>query len=451
MVVVPDSLDLITPYVLQEQGDWFEDEIKFVRELMQPNERAMDIGANYGLYTLSMANRVGPEGHVWAFEPASSTVSFLRRSIELNKFRNTTVVPCALSDRSGEAKLSLNPNSELNSLCHESDKTHATENVVLTTLDRYVKENGCERLEFVKLDAEGEESNIIEGGSVFFAEESPLIMYELKHGDRINLELIHQFDEMGYRSYRLIPGLNILAPYDPTEPPDTFQLNLFCCKKDRARLLEKRGILADSLAGASVPSEFDNQFWKRFLEGKPFARNLLEHWARQVAIQPGSGWEEYKRAIELFSFAHDPNHDPNSRYMSLQLSCEQLAMVCKESPTLGRLCTYARVSGELGYRAKALKIIRQAISLCIKQQSMHLNEPFLPVSKRFDSIDPENRIGAWLIASLLEQLESLQSFSSFYFYTKDSNLQNLDVLVSTGFASPEMGKRLQLIQMRHRL
>lgn len=30
-VVVPDSLDLITPCVLQEQQDWFEDEIKFLR------------------------------------------------------------------------------------------------------------------------------------------------------------------------------------------------------------------------------------------------------------------------------------------------------------------------------------------------------------------------------------------------------------------------------------
>src|SRR4029450_8382331 len=32
-VVVPDSLDLITPYVLREQQDWFEDEIKFLRQL----------------------------------------------------------------------------------------------------------------------------------------------------------------------------------------------------------------------------------------------------------------------------------------------------------------------------------------------------------------------------------------------------------------------------------
>ena len=59
-VVVPDSLDLITPYVLLEQQDWFEDEIKFLRHLLQPGQKVIDIGANYGVYALSMAQAVGP-------------------------------------------------------------------------------------------------------------------------------------------------------------------------------------------------------------------------------------------------------------------------------------------------------------------------------------------------------------------------------------------------------
>ncbi len=66
-VVVPDSFDLITPYVLFEQQDWFEDEISFLRRLLQAGEKAIDIGANYGVYTLSMAQAVGPSGTIWAF------------------------------------------------------------------------------------------------------------------------------------------------------------------------------------------------------------------------------------------------------------------------------------------------------------------------------------------------------------------------------------------------
>ena len=78
-IAVPDSLFLLTPYVLREQQDFFEDELPFVRQLLQPGQNAIDIGANYGVYTLSMAKRVGANGHVWAFEPASSTAQFLAR------------------------------------------------------------------------------------------------------------------------------------------------------------------------------------------------------------------------------------------------------------------------------------------------------------------------------------------------------------------------------------
>lgn len=83
-VVVPDSLELITSYVLQEQGDWFEDEIKFLRELVDPGDVVVDIGANYGVYALSLARKVGASGQVWAFEPALETAMLLRESASAN-------------------------------------------------------------------------------------------------------------------------------------------------------------------------------------------------------------------------------------------------------------------------------------------------------------------------------------------------------------------------------
>ena len=57
-VVTPDSAHLITPYVLYEQQDWFEDEIGFLRRVLMPGQQAIDVGANYGVYTLSMAKAV---------------------------------------------------------------------------------------------------------------------------------------------------------------------------------------------------------------------------------------------------------------------------------------------------------------------------------------------------------------------------------------------------------
>ncbi len=55
-------LDRITPYVLREQLDFFEDELKFVRKLVLAGQKAIDIGANYGVYTLPMASKTWAQG-----------------------------------------------------------------------------------------------------------------------------------------------------------------------------------------------------------------------------------------------------------------------------------------------------------------------------------------------------------------------------------------------------
>ena len=115
-VAVPSRVNLMTPYVLLEQEDWFEDEIGFVRRCMAPGMRALDIGANYGLYTLALARAVGPTGRVWAVEPASTTAAFLSESVTLNGLQQVTVLQLALSDRDGLARLRLDDNAELNSL-----------------------------------------------------------------------------------------------------------------------------------------------------------------------------------------------------------------------------------------------------------------------------------------------------------------------------------------------
>lgn len=155
-VVVPDSLHLITPYVLLEQGDWFEDEIKFLRRLLQPGQRVIDIGANHGVYSLSMAQTVGPTGRVWAFEPASTTARLLAESIAVNGFAQVQLEKSALSDRCGTATLSLDTNSELNTIVSEPAPGSASETVPLLTLDECMQRQDWRDIDFLKIDAEGE-------------------------------------------------------------------------------------------------------------------------------------------------------------------------------------------------------------------------------------------------------------------------------------------------------
>ena len=166
-MVVPDSLDLITPYVLREQQDFFEDELPFVRQLLQPGQNVIDIGANYGVYTLPMAQKVGAGGHVWAFEPASTTAQFLAQSIAANGFSQVTLEQKAVSSAPGSAQLALHVQAELRSIVHGADSSGGSETVSVVSLDDCMDRHRWTDIDFIKIDAEGEESNIVKGGRRF--------------------------------------------------------------------------------------------------------------------------------------------------------------------------------------------------------------------------------------------------------------------------------------------
>ena len=108
------TLNCLTPYILQEYQDWFEQEIAFVRTFLKPGMNVVDIGANYGTYTLTAATSVGPSGKVWAFEPSRLTAAYLTRSIRRNQLDNITVIQAGVSDSDRLAFLSMNTDSELN-------------------------------------------------------------------------------------------------------------------------------------------------------------------------------------------------------------------------------------------------------------------------------------------------------------------------------------------------
>src|SRR5262245_13547416 len=115
-LAVPASLSSITSYVLLEQERWFEKEVDFLPHVLAPGMTALDIGANLGVYSVSMALLVGPRGRVFAYEPGSATREFLARSRELSRTGNLEIVGAALSDGAREAHLRFGHSSELHAL-----------------------------------------------------------------------------------------------------------------------------------------------------------------------------------------------------------------------------------------------------------------------------------------------------------------------------------------------
>jgi len=445
-IQVPDSLDLITPYVLLEQGDWFEDEIKFLRKILRSGEKIIDIGANYGTYTLTMARAVGEGGAWWAFEPASSTAQCLRASIEANGLGHVVLEQCALSSAPGKARLALNMNSELNAIT-KGAVAGASEEVPVSTLDECMERFGWKGIDFMKIDAEGEEENILRGGARFFASESPLIEFEYKAGAEVNVGLVEAFARLGFSSYRLVPGLDVLIPFPAGTVADGFLLNLFCCKPDRAEELDRRGILVrasdlDSARQQAIPLQSAHE-WRNALSNVAWCRSLLPVWNEALLQTP---CPELESALALFFFSHDTGVPHALRVVAMERALEELRTLCSKNSKGLFECTRARVAREFGLRQEAVAGLAALANRMVTEKQVDHRWPFLlPLAET--NLPPEIA-GQWaaILSAVLEGLESMASFSSFY--SGQSSRGRLELLRKIGIQSPEMSRRLGLLNAR---
>jgi hypothetical protein len=244
-----------------------------------------------------------------------------------------------------------------------------------------------------------------------------------------------------------VPGLNLLAPFNPEESLDPYQLNLFCCKEDRAIELENRGLLVCRLAEPEALPNLESPEWFYHLVKLPFVRKLLPDWLANTNNFE-SGWPRYERSLNLCFWAHRTEQPAGLRLRALTESFADLVELCVEQPNIPRLCMLIRIATELGQRAFALQLLNQLIEQLPVCNTLRLTEPFLPPASRFDDLDDGGHTAEWLMSNLMEQREILQAFSSYY--TGISSLRNLEMLRAMGFQSPAMERRRQLIRMRYK-
>lgn len=426
IISVPDSLSTITTYVLLEQERWFEKEVAFVRRFLQPGMVVIDIGANYGAYAIPMTKLVGAGGMVVAYEPASTTRAELETSRRLNSFTKLEIMPFALSDRQGEAVLSLGASSELNAL-GDGGKG---ETVRLTTLDTEEDQGRWSRSpDFVKLDAEGEEERILGGGKRFFARHSPLVMFEIKAGNAVNRDLPQRMRELGFSLFRMHPGAVALVPVGDDLALDTFELNLFAAKPDRAQALATAGLLVPSVPTYVAPAD-----------RHAVALAALRTLAVNEHLGPGTSLAaldaRYLDGLAAFGVWHARNADLPLRVAALDDAVARLQALCTASPSIPRLATLTRAALEAGQRALAVKTLELMIGR-IEKGDTRLTEPFWPAAAHLDRVAPGTGFAQWFLASVLEPFETARGFSSCF--TKP--VIDMSALARNPFATTQMARR----------
>ncbi|MEM7524259.1 MAG: FkbM family methyltransferase [Pseudomonadota bacterium] len=451
-ISVPATMRELSTYILLEQEDWFELELPFLAGIAQPDWRMLDIGANYGIYSLSIAQSAGEGVKIAAFEPAARTSSFLRRSVDKNAFDDRIdVVQAAMSDSVGEAVLDLGA-AELKALTTSG----RGETVRTFSLDAWAAETqDFKTPDFIKMDAEGAEAAILQGGAEFLASADPLIMMEVKHNAGHNFEALDILSGYGYELFALAPGLNLLAPADPRASVlaphalDSYCLNLFGCKAGMKASLAAQGVLVEARVDAVPDAEIDLAKWSALLERCAFWPAF--HALQADFIDPSKalpGADDYKRALARAALAEDVALSPDQRLAELEAAHRDVQSALSYRRSVERLVTAARIALTLGRRDFAVRVLREA-KLALSRLDLTIDEPFLPALARYDGIDARPDFIGWFEASVLEAYEVSAAFSSFF--SGERAFDIYEALKENPFASPEMLRRHRLQRLRHRL
>jgi len=403
-ILTPRDLKEISTYALTEQGDWYEDELRFLRHIAKPGMRVLDCSAEYGCYSLSLAKEVGADGAVLALNHAPNKQQAIAESARKNTFGQLH------TGSSNDASSFLQTGADI--------IIHA--------------ENG------------------IDSNSILFALPdalSPIVMIKAMDEHGMDEALTTRMQQQGFAPYRLIPSLHLLVPVPPEFTPLSWHRQVFFCKQDRAEALASEGfLLLHELESIDLPD--DLSYWQHAIEGRSFAKVLLPLWIEQVQTgQAADDWEQVRNALSAYAMAHNQESSSQQRYACLSAALNILLNTEQLQSSIARLCTLARIASELGNYTTAIQAAQMVHEGIITLEMFSPDEPFLPIAGSYDQDDYKDNIAEWVLAQSIAQTELLQHPTSFGDH--GAGLLNVtEALRSIGAVDDTLGQREALMLKR---
>lgn len=152
---------------------------ELMRRVIAPGAVCVDVGANVGAVTLGMAELVGNSGRVVAFEPGPLLFDRLLANLQMNPeiSPRVTAAQLGLSERPGCLIWKEDPTVPGNAHLHHAQHAEGIA-VPVTTIDAYFCEFPIPRLDFVKIDVESMEKEVLHGGRNTWRKYRPIIFFE---------------------------------------------------------------------------------------------------------------------------------------------------------------------------------------------------------------------------------------------------------------------------------
>ncbi|OBS14446.1 methyltransferase FkbM [Elizabethkingia miricola] len=185
-----------------------EPELIWIREFLPKDAVFFDVGANVGAYIYMLEGHLKPE-NIYAFEPNPLLFKRLKRL-----FPKVNISSYALSNKNTKAQFKIpvikgHSNAARGTLQtelkEEGEKKTITRTVTVKRLDDWAEKNVIDRIDFIKIDVEGNETYTVAGMIDTILRLKPVLMIEIeqRHHKRPIWDYIHYFERYGYNAHYL--------------------------------------------------------------------------------------------------------------------------------------------------------------------------------------------------------------------------------------------------------
>jgi len=221
-----DGVARLTYYFGYHEPEVFD----FLHSYLREDMVFLDIGANIGTVTLFAAKRVGVGGKVYAFEPQCQTYQRLVTNLQLNGFRNVVAEPFAIGESQKNVVMRATSDTAKSYVRYTTDfssheRQSGFDQCQMISLDDYFSRNALRRIDYMKVDVEGWEYNVLLGGQKLIRRYAPPIiqleLYDefLARSGSSKSEVRRLLSELSYRLFELSKGCPKLVPVPACQDP----------------------------------------------------------------------------------------------------------------------------------------------------------------------------------------------------------------------------------------
>ncbi len=172
-------------------GTYEPAQTRLFQQTVKAGDVVYDIGAHVGHYTILASVLVGNTGQVIAFEPVPANLYYLRDHVQMNDCDNVMVIAACVAEASGTGKFQR----------MGTGSGHISENgqlaVRTVTLDELIQAGTIPAPDCMKIDVEGAEYLVLQGGKSLITRTHPVIFLSL-HGEQVRRQCYELLTTCGY-------------------------------------------------------------------------------------------------------------------------------------------------------------------------------------------------------------------------------------------------------------